>query len=78
MVLADSERARPLRTEQDRKAKPRGTNPNEGTRPPPEARLTRGAPTESPSKAGEANNRFARGVEWQVPGLRPPAYRRLP
>ena len=68
MVLADSTRARPRRTEQDRKGRNRAGRTAE--RDPPRHAAPR--PTESPSKANVINNRFARRRRMASPGPAPP------
>lgn len=79
MVLADSTRARPRRAEQDQRAKPRGTNPGTGAKHQPEARFKPHAarPTRAQAKPARPTTDSRGGVVWQVPGLRPPANRRL-
>ena len=84
MVLADSTRARPRRTEQDRRAEPRRTSRGEGrareSPPRPQRPAQRHAARQPRAQAEPARPTTASrdGVEWQVPGLRPPAYRQGP
>ena len=83
MVLADSTRARPRRTEQDRRAEPRRTSRDGEGRarenpPHPQRPAQRHAARQPRAQAEPARptTDSRDGVEWQVPGLRPPAYRR--
>ena len=76
MVLADSTRARPPRTEQDRKEKPRPNNRGESRNPRPRPPVNAARQPRAQAKPEWPTTDLRDGVEWQVPGLRPPAYRR--